>query len=166
MAAFAQKQKSGGEIVSRGARIGTGIVLFHAEVRICLGYRTMKSPEAAIRAIRFDADEKSRKVSDLEQMIREFEVMASDLERQIQAEEDRTGIRDAAHFAYSTFARSAAQRRDNLVASANGLRGKLEAAVRDRDEALEQVTKANSTDPRTNSRNRPRTDRLQGSQFR
>lgn len=98
-----------------------------------------------MRAIRFDADEKARKVADLEQMIREFEFMAADLERQIRAEEDRTGIRDQAHFAYSTFARSAAQRRDNLMASASGLRAKLEAAVKERDEALEMAAKVGST---------------------
>ena len=62
--------------------------------------------------MRFEADEKSRKVSELEDMIREFEQVASDLERQIQAEEERTGVRDPAHFNYSTFARSATQRRE------------------------------------------------------
>ena len=77
-------------------------------------------------------------------MIREFDGMASDLDRQIKAEEDRTGVRDPAHFAYSTFAKSASQRRDNLRASADGLKAKLEAALRERDEALEQVARADS----------------------
>ncbi|MGD9785791.1 MAG: flagellar export protein FliJ [Hyphomicrobiaceae bacterium] len=123
----------------------------------------MKSPETAIRAIRFDADEKARKVADLEQMIREFEVMASDLQRQIQAEEDRTGIRDASHFAYSTFARSAAQRRDNLMASAKGLKDKLESAVRERDEAFEQVSKHDAAETRSaTTRPRNRADRHPG----
>ncbi len=123
----------------------------------------MKSPDSAIRALRFEADEKARKVADLEQMIREFEQVASDLERQIKAEEERTGVRDTSHFAYSTFARSAAQRRENLLASANGLRGRLDAAVRERDAAAEHMTRAASTEPRTsNGRVRPRNDRLPG----
>ena len=54
--------------------------------------------------------------------------MAADLDRQIAAEETRTGVKDPAHFSYSTFAKSASQRRDNLRASADGLKAKLEAA--------------------------------------
>jgi hypothetical protein len=75
-------------------------------------------------------------------MINEFEQMANDLERQIEAEEERTGVRDRSHFAYSTFARSAFQRRENLMASVQDLRERLENAVTERDEAtaeLEQV---------------------------
>ena len=77
----------------------------------------MKARETALKLKRFEADEKARKVADLEHMIREFETIAADLDRQIQAEEDRTGVKDPAHFAYSTFAKSASQRRDNLRAS-------------------------------------------------
>lgn len=101
----------------------------------------MKSPEAAMRLKRFEADEKARKVADLEHMIREFEAMAADLDRQIQAEEEQTGIRDKAHFAYSTFAKSAMQRRDNLYASVTELRDKLEAAMRDLDVVKEQLAR-------------------------
>ena len=98
--------------------------------------------------MRFEADEKVRKVTDLEQMIREFEQVAIDLDQQIQAEEERTGVRDPAHFNYSTFARSAAQRRDNLRASADGLKAKLEDAVRERDEYLEQLERLSSVEQR------------------
>ncbi|MBL8566705.1 MAG: flagellar export protein FliJ [Hyphomicrobiaceae bacterium] len=127
----------------------------------------MKSPETAIRALRFEADEKARRVEDLEQMIREFEQVATDLERQIQAEEDRTGIRDSSHFAYSTFARSAAQRRENLLNSARGLRDRLEVAVRERDEAVEQMSRVSVTEQRTHSgRPRSRSDRHHGTQLR
>lgn len=108
----------------------------------------MKSPDSATRAMRFEADEKQRKVQDLEQMIHEFEQVASDLDRQIQAEEERTGVRDTSHFSYSTFARSAAQRRDNLRASAAGLKDRLDAAVRERDEFLEQMNRAAAVEQR------------------
>ena len=91
----------------------------------------MKPRDTALRLKQFEADEKGRKVADLQAMIRDFENMASDLDRQIRAEEDRTGVRDANHFAYSTFAKSAAQRRDNLKASADELRTKLEAAQKE-----------------------------------
>lgn len=108
----------------------------------------MKARESALKLKRFEADEKARKVADLEQMVHEFETMASDLDRQIQAEEDRTGIKDPGHYAYSTFAKSASQRRDNLRASIGELMTRLEAARRESDEAAEQLARASATDMR------------------
>jgi flagellar FliJ protein len=101
----------------------------------------MKSRETAVRLKRHEVEEKSRKVEDLQRIIREFDQMASDLERQIQIEEDRTGVRDRSHFSYSMFAKAAAQRRDNLRQSTEGLREKLAAAVRERDDTLEQFSR-------------------------
>jgi len=101
----------------------------------------MKARENALRIRRHVVDEKNRKVEDLERMIREFDAMAADLDRQIQAEEDRTGIRDRAHFSYSTFAKSAAQRRDNLRTSNDAMREQLADAIRERDEAAEQYAR-------------------------
>jgi transcriptional accessory protein Tex/SPT6 len=92
--------------------------------------------------MRFEAREKARKVIDLEGMIREFEIMADDLDRQISNEEERTGVRDINHFAYSTFAKAARQRRDNLQISVDGLRAKLELAQTERDLAVEDLAKA------------------------
>jgi len=126
----------------------------------------MKARESALRLKRFEADEKARKVADLEHMIREFEIMASDLDRQINAEEERTGIKDPAHFAYSTFAKSASQRRDNLRASADGLKAKLEAAQRERDEALEQVARADTPQTRSELRSRRRAERAASAALR
>ncbi|PPD25970.1 MAG: flagellar export protein FliJ [Hyphomicrobium sp.] len=120
----------------------------------------MKSRDTALRLRRFEADDKARKVSDLEHMIRDFETMATDLDRQIQAEEERTGVRDTTHFAYSTFAKSAAQRRDNLKSSAAELMQKLEAAQRERDDAMEQLSRATpSANPRDEQSARRRPDR-------
>ncbi len=119
----------------------------------------MKARELALRLKRFEADEKARKVADIEHMIRDFEGMAADLDRQIKAEEDRTGIKDPAHFAYSTFAKSASHRRDNLRASADGLKVKLETAQRERDEALEQAARADTPATRAELRSRRRADR-------
>jgi hypothetical protein len=120
----------------------------------------MKSRETTMRLKRHEVEEKSRKVEDLERIIREFDQMASDLERQIQLEEDRTGVRDRAHFSYSTFAKAAAQRRDNLRQSTEGLREKLAAAVRERDDTVEQFSKASQQaegreDLRPGRRDRP-----------
>jgi flagellar protein FliJ len=114
----------------------------------------MKSRESNLRLKRFEADEKARKVADLQHMVREFETMAADLDRQIQSEEDRTGIKDITHFAYSTFAKAAAQRRANLKASVEDLIAKLEAALRERDAAAADLQAASVPDPRETDRQR------------
>ncbi len=112
-----------------------------------------------MRLKRFEANEKARKVKDLEYMVHEFEQMAADLERQICAEEDRTGIRDKAHFSYSTFAKSASERRENLMASVEELREKLAAAEKDRDDAMEQLSISSTTETRQQARGRRQPER-------
>lgn len=119
----------------------------------------MKSRESAIRMKKFEAQERTRKVQGLEQMIRDFEVMAVDLKRQVQAEEDRTGVKDNSHFAYSTFAKAASQRRDKLRASIDELRMKLTEAMRDRDET--PADGEAPPQPRSAGRSRRRIERTQ-----
>jgi flagellar protein FliJ len=89
----------------------------------------MKSWEIAVRAKRFELAEKSRKADDLRGMVRDFEIMAADLDRQILAEEERTGVRDPIHFSYSTFAKAASLRRDKLLVSVVDLKLQLETAT-------------------------------------
>src|SRR5215831_16596043 len=91
-------------------------------------YESMKSRETIIRLRKFQVDEKRRKVAQIEAMVAEFERMAADLDREIQAEQDRAGIHDPAHFAYPTYAKAAIQRRDNLKRSADELKVQLEEA--------------------------------------
>jgi flagellar FliJ protein len=123
------------------------------------GVSNMKSSETALTLKRYDADVKARKVADLKHMIREFENMAFDLDRQIKAEEDRTRIKDPAHFAYSTFAKSASQRRDNLRTSVDGLRAELEATRRERADALEQFNRVDTPTTREQLRDCRHTER-------
>jgi hypothetical protein len=104
----------------------------------------MKFREAAVGLKRFEANNKARIVAELEHTIRAFENLANDLDRQVKAEEGRTGVKDPTHFDYSTFARSASQRRDNLRASVAGLKAKLEVAQRERDDALEQLARVDA----------------------
>jgi flagellar protein FliJ len=108
----------------------------------------MKQREFALRAKRFEATEKARKAALLEAMIRDFDGMAADLSRQIAAEEERTGVRDPNHFAYSTFAKAAAQRRSNLQTSVSDLKEKLDAARKEHEEVLAELTKLEPADDR------------------
>jgi flagellar FliJ protein len=101
----------------------------------------MKQRDTALRAKRFETTEKARKVTLLETMVQDFENLAADLARQIAAEEERTGVKDPAHFSYSTFAKAAAQRRGNLLASLADLKAKLDAAKRDHEESALELKK-------------------------
>src|ERR1700733_13810557 len=110
--------------------------------------KIMKPRDAALKLKRFEATEKARKVSSLETMILDFEQMAVDLARQVAAEEERTGIKDPAHFAYSMFAKAAALRRANLLTSVADLRAKLEVARHDHDAAVAELRKLDPIDSR------------------
>jgi flagellar export protein FliJ len=108
--------------------------------------------ESLIRLKKFQVDEKRRQVAQIEMMIADFERMASELDQQIEIEHTKTGISDVAHFAYSTFAKAALTRRDNLLNSANDMKGKLEAAQDALAEALEDLKKVELLDQREHQR--------------
>jgi flagellar export protein FliJ len=108
----------------------------------------MKSRDTLIRLKRFQADEKRRRVAQIEAMIAEFSRMATELDREIASEEQKSGITDPAHFAYSTYARAARSRRDNLQQSADELRGQADEARRQLEEAMEDLAKAQTLDGR------------------
>ena len=114
----------------------------------------MKSRETLIRLKRFQVDEKRRRVVQIETMIADFERMASDLDREIAAEEQKAGNSDPAHFAYPTYAKAARQRRDNLRRSADDLKAQLEEAKAELGEALEELKKAESLGDRERSAER------------
>ena len=111
----------------------------------------MKSREGLIRLKRFHVEEKRRRVSQIEAMIAEFDRMAKELDDQILSEQERSGIHDAGHFAYPTFAKAAMQRRDNLTASAGELRQQLAAAKAEWDEAAAELAKAEAIAERDNA---------------
>ena len=87
----------------------------------------------------FEASEKETKVALLETMIRDFDVMIADLERQIAAEENRTKIKDTSHPAYSMFATAAAKRRQNLLISVAHTKSTLDIAKREFDQITAQL---------------------------
>jgi flagellar export protein FliJ len=121
--------------------------------------------ESLIRLKKFNVDEKRRQVMQIEMMIADFERMASELDQQIEIEQTKTGISDIAHFAYSTFAKAAMARRDNLLASANDMRGKLESAQDQLAEALEDLKKVELLDQREHERERQEQNKLEQEAF-
>jgi flagellar FliJ protein len=117
--------------------------------------------ESLIRLKKFQVDEKRRQVTQIEMMVADFERMASELDQQIEIEHSKTGISDVAHFAYSTFAKAALTRRDNLLASASDMKGKLEAAQDALAEALEDLKKVELLDQREHQRERDEQNKLE-----
>ena len=112
----------------------------------------MKSRDTLIRLKKFQVDEKRRKVTQIETMIAEFELMAHELEREIKVEQDRAGIHDPAHFAYPTYAKAAIQRRENLKRSADELKGQLNDAKDALAESFEELKKIELLDERDQMR--------------
>ena len=114
----------------------------------------MKSRETLIRLKKFQVDEKRRRVSQIENMIGEFQRMSVDLEREILSEQERAGINDPSHFAYPTYAKAAIQRRENLTRSVDELRIQLEDAKALLAEAFEELKKVELLDERDQARER------------
>ena len=109
----------------------------------------MKSRDTLIRLKRFQLEEKRRRVRQIEMMVAEFMRMSGELEREIAVEEKRAGITDPRHFAYPTYARAAAGRRDNLKSSIAELTAQLEeakAAELDAEAVLVKVEALESRD--------------------
>jgi flagellar protein FliJ len=114
----------------------------------------MKSRNTLIRSKMFQADEKRRKVAQMEAMIADFQRMAADLEREIMAEQERAGIHDPSHFAYPTYAKAAMARRENLKRSIDELVVQLGDARIELQECCDELKKVELLDERNQFRDR------------
>jgi chromosome segregation ATPase len=110
----------------------------HGDVSLRVTYLSVRRAERASRAKRLNdtwahqvegqiADLKSR-IPILQRLIAECDRLAGDLEQEVRNEENRVKIHDPADIAYSTYAKAAASRRDNLRHSADELRAHLTKA--------------------------------------
>jgi flagellar protein FliJ len=114
----------------------------------------MKSRNTLIRSKKFQVDEKRRKIAQMEAMIADFQRMASDLEREIIAEQERAGIHDPSHFAYPTYAKAAMARRENLNRSIDELVAQLGDAKIDLQAGCEELKRVELMDERNQFRDR------------
>jgi flagellar protein FliJ len=111
----------------------------------------MKSRDTIVRLKRFQLEEKRRRVRQIETMLAEFTRMSGELDREIANEEKRAGIADPRHFAYPTYARAAASRRDNLKSSISELAVQVEEAKAAEGEAEAELQKFESLEVRDKS---------------
>lgn len=118
----------------------------------------MKPRENLVRLKRFQVNEKTRQLQQIDLMVAEFERMAGELEVQIAAEEKKAGITDVNHFAYPTFAKAARQRRDNLMQSRGGLDEQRAAAEAALGEAKAELAKAEMLENRDTKTRDPEPD--------
>jgi flagellar protein FliJ len=88
---------------------------------------------------RFEVNNTTCKVAELERTICELDRACSALETQIENEESQTRVRDPADFAYSTFAKAARERRDRLRATVHRLKAELESVGARRGAILKQL---------------------------
>jgi flagellar FliJ protein len=99
----------------------------------------MKSRETILRSRRFRCDEARRRAGQIDAMIEDLTRLKNDLDAQIDTEERRTGLTEPQHFAYSTYARAARHRRENINASLTELtarRARVEAEISDAEADL------------------------------
>jgi flagellar FliJ protein len=89
--------------------------------------RRNRFPETLIRLKQVQIDTVQRQVAGMEALITDLDRTANALESHIQAEQERTGIHDQIHFAYSTYAKATIVRRDNLKQSISGLKYQIAA---------------------------------------
>lgn len=101
----------------------------------------MRSRESLIRLHRFQLDEKRRQVTSLETIIDEFRQKENELEQQIADEQKRSGVSDVTHYAYSTFAKAAGDRRDKLLKSIEEFTSQLDEAKEELAEAFNEMKK-------------------------
>ena len=91
----------------------------------------MRSKSTVLKLQRFKYEDHRRQVGEIETMIAEFRRKQDELDKQVQIEEQRTGVSDPNHFNYSLTAKSIRNRRDNLNKSiADLLLQALEARAR------------------------------------
>ena len=91
----------------------------------------IKALDPWTRKIEVHVADTKRRIPLIERMIADFERMAANFDWDISIEEERANIHDPAHFAYPTYAKATALRRDNLRRSADELRAQLAKAKKE-----------------------------------
>jgi len=118
----------------------------------------MKSHDSLIRLRKFEVDERRQKVADLEMMIEDFQMMAHDLDRQVEVEQQRAGTDDINDCRYPLWAKDAITRRERIVDSVNELEAKLDAARDELTSSFEELKKVEKVDEREAARHQEQLD--------
>jgi flagellar protein FliJ len=102
----------------------------------------MRSKSTILKLQRFKYEDHRRQVAEIESMIAEFQRKQDELDKQVQIEEQRTGVSDPSHYNYSLTAKSIRTRRDNLNKSIADLQQQCQEARARLDESTAELHKA------------------------
>ncbi len=102
----------------------------------------MRSKSTVLKLQRFKYEDHRRQVGEIEAMIAEFRRKQDELDKQVQIEEQRTGVSDPNHFNYSLTAKSIRNRRDNLNKSIADLQQQCHEARARLEESTAELHKA------------------------
>ena len=102
----------------------------------------MRSKSTVLKLQRFKYEDHRRQVGEIESMIAEFQRKQDELDKQVQIEEQRTGVSDPNHFNYSLTAKSIRTRRDNLNKSIADLQQQCQEARARLEESTAELHKA------------------------
>ena len=102
----------------------------------------MRSKSTVLKLQRFKYEDHRRQVAEIESMIAEFQRKQDELDKQVQIEEQRTGVSDPNHFNYSLTAKSIRNRRDNLNKSIADLQQQCQEARARLEESTAELHKA------------------------
>jgi flagellar FliJ protein len=90
---------------------------------------------------KFQINEKSQESTQINNMVTELARLTATLDLDITIEQYRSHICDPAHFAYSTYAKAAAQRRENIRHSMNELTKQLDTLKESLGEAIDDLAR-------------------------
>ena len=107
----------------------------------------MESHSGLVRLKEFQIEGHRRKSAQIRTMIAEFDRLVAELDREIHAEEVRSGMHDPTYFAYPTYAKAARQRRDNLKRSTADLMLQLGAVQKALGEARDELDVMTASQP-------------------
>jgi phage regulator Rha-like protein len=96
--------------------------------------------------VNFRISQNRRAAEQIRAMITENNRLVESLDQEIHAEEGRTGVSDPTHFTYSTVAKAAMSRRNNLLRSIETLGLQLQQVEYALAEAMAAATPASTAD--------------------
>ena len=99
----------------------------------------MKQWEKSLARARYEVRSKAQSIAEIESALRAMAPSVAALDQRVRAEEARTRITDTKRIGYSTVARAARVRSDNLKKSVTALEARLVTAAADHESALAKL---------------------------
>jgi flagellar FliJ protein len=103
------------------------------------GHHIMKHRDKLLTRVRHEVSTKAQSIAAINAALQDMGAIVVALDRRVSAEEARSRVTDLKHVAYSTVARAARVRSNNLKQSVTALEVRLVAATADHESALAKL---------------------------